>query len=161
MLIWSDVELFSPPPPTLFSAITASNHGFIITLAVFEKHVSNVPVQLGRLVNNGIDPNAGDYDNRTALHLAAASGSQKSVEFLLNNNADPNVADRWGGLPLMDAVKEGHHMVALILKRKGARLVMDENNSGASADQLCNAAASGDVKRLQLLKDAGVNLDQV
>ena len=118
-------------------------------------------LQLGRLVGNGIDPNIGDYDARSALHLAAASGAQKSVEYLLQNKANPNIADRWGGLPLMDSIKEGHHMVTLILKRNGALLSLDNSDDGTSADQLCTAAGNGDVQRLRLLKDAGVNLEQV
>ena len=61
----------------------------------------------------------------------------------------------------MDAIKEGHHMVALILKRKGALLSLQNMDDGSSAEQLCNAAAVGDVRRLRLLKDAGVSLNQV
>lgn len=32
---------------------------------------------LKRLLENGVDPNLGDYDKRTALHVAAAEGQQK------------------------------------------------------------------------------------
>lgn len=117
-------------------------------------------MQLGRLVDNGINPNLGDYDARTAMHLAAASGAQKSVEYLLNHSGDPNTEDRWGKLPLWDAVKGGHHMVALILKRHGGMISKDASQTD-NASQLCKAATADDVRQLQLLKDAGVDLNQV
>ena len=56
------------------------------------------------LLNNGIDPNAKDYDSRSALHLAAAEGKDKIVELLLQFKADVNIKDRWGGTPLLDAI---------------------------------------------------------
>jgi ankyrin repeat protein len=37
-----------------------------------------------RLVINGGDPSVGDYDDRTALHLAASAGQVEVVKFLLD-----------------------------------------------------------------------------
>lgn len=70
-------------------------------------------VMLQRLLEHGVDPNVGDYDNRTPFHLAAAEGQQKAVEYLLNAGAKVNVKDRWGGTPLMDAISSGQPMVRL------------------------------------------------
>eukprot|EP00951_Prasinocladus_malaysianus_P044519 scaffold575774_cov34-Prasinocladus_malaysianus.AAC.1 len=78
------------------------------------------------------------------MHLAAASGAQKSIEYLLANGGNPNAEDRWGGLPLMDAVKHGHHMVTLIIKKYGGQLTKD-GTAGTSADKLCEAAAADDI----------------
>jgi len=39
--------------------------------------------QVKRLIDNGVDPNKGDYDRRTALHLAAAEGNDKVCLFRL------------------------------------------------------------------------------
>eukprot|EP00951_Prasinocladus_malaysianus_P046793 scaffold647945_cov47-Prasinocladus_malaysianus.AAC.2 len=99
---------------------------------------------------------------RTAMHLAASTGALKSLEFLLANGGNPNVRDRWGALPLMDAVKGGHHMATLVIKRNGGRLSSDSSSaaSGTTSDQLCVAAAEGNVAMLQLLRDAGVDLNQ-
>jgi ankyrin repeat protein len=36
-----------------------------------------------RLVDNGVEVNAQDYDNRSALHLAACEGHTHVVEYLL------------------------------------------------------------------------------
>lgn len=116
-------------------------------------------MQLERLIDNGISPNLSDYDARTPLHLAAACGAQKSVEYLLQHGADPCAKDRWKGLPLLDAVKEGHSLVAEIIHQAGGKLYSDEDVA-MSAKQLCDAAAVGDVRKLALLKDADVDLDQ-
>ena len=42
----------------------------------------------------GADVNKGDYDNRTALHLAAAEGQEDIVKYLINRGADVNKKDR-------------------------------------------------------------------
>ncbi len=34
-------------------------------------------VQVKHLIDNNVDPNLGDYDQRTALHLSAAEGHDK------------------------------------------------------------------------------------
>jgi len=47
-----------------------------------------------------VDINAGDYDNRTALHLAAGEGHSDVVQLLCDRGANVNVEDRWGGRPL-------------------------------------------------------------
>ena len=50
-----------------------------------------------------VDLDEGDYDHRTALHLAAGEGRAEVVELLCVAGANPNVEDRWGGRPLDDA----------------------------------------------------------
>ena len=79
------------------------------------------------LVSNVLDINKGDYDNRTALHLAAGEGHLDVVEILCKNGADVNVMDRWGGKPLDDALQKGNAEVAKVLKRYGATCAKDED----------------------------------
>ena len=50
-----------------------------------------------------IDLNQGDYDRRTALHLAAGEGAHEIVQLLCDAGANVNVKDRWGNRPLDDA----------------------------------------------------------
>ena len=53
----------------------------------------------------GVDLYEGDYDNRTALHLAAAEHHPEVVRFLIEHapNAEAlSPRDRWGGTPLDD-----------------------------------------------------------
>lgn len=47
-----------------------------------------------------VDINTGDYDKRTALHLAAGEGHADVIQLLCERGANVNVEDRWGGRPL-------------------------------------------------------------
>ena len=48
-----------------------------------------------RLIVRGFDQDAGDYDRRTAMHLAAAEGRDPVVQYLAENGAAINPKDRW------------------------------------------------------------------
>jgi glutaminase len=45
----------------------------------------------------------GDYDERTALHLAAAAGHYEVVKYLIDAKIPINPRDRWGATPLNDS----------------------------------------------------------
>lgn len=64
--------------------------------------------QLDTLLSNGADPEEGDYDMRSPLHVAAAEGRFTCVDLLLKYNMDPCILDRWDSSPMVDAVKGGH-----------------------------------------------------
>ncbi len=51
---------------------------------------------ISRLVARGIPLEIADYDLRTPLHLAAAEGHHRVVEYLLVQGVKPNPKDRWG-----------------------------------------------------------------
>ena len=72
-----------------------------------------------------IDIDEGDYDRRTALHLACGEGRKEIVETLLQAGANANVQDRWGGTPLDDAAraKKNSASIMSILVKYGARSV--------------------------------------
>ena len=75
---------------------------------------------LRRLVLQGAEIDAADYDGRTALHLAASEGRDEIVSFLLEQGVNPAPIDRWGGTPLDDARRERHERVARLLESAGA-----------------------------------------
>lgn len=52
-------------------------------------------VGLNQMLIKGISPDVQDYDNRTALHLAASEGHTPIVELLLCYRANVNLQDRW------------------------------------------------------------------
>ncbi|KAL3910884.1 MAG: hypothetical protein SGILL_007511 [Bacillariaceae sp.] len=70
-----------------------------------------------------IDVDEGDYDHRTALHLAAGEGRLEIVQLLCQEGANPNVEDRWQNRPLDDAqdAKKNSKAVMSTLVKAGAR----------------------------------------
>merc|ERR1711939_526746 len=81
--------------------------------------------QIRRLKAEGFDLSVGDYDARTALHLAATEGQKKVVKYLLalhqarcsNEGALLLQKDRWGSTPLDDARRNKHEEVVKLLSR--------------------------------------------
>ena len=75
------------------------------------------------LVNGlGLDVDLGDYDKRTAIHLAASEGRLDVVKgLILELKANPSPVDRWGGTPLDDALRQGHAETATFLRGHGAK----------------------------------------
>jgi ankyrin repeat protein len=59
------------------------------------------------LLQAGVDPNAHDGDNRTALMYAAASGQLEIMKGLLAQRADPNLVTPDGTTALISAVLYG------------------------------------------------------
>lgn len=51
--------------------------------------------QLTRLIDNGVNPNVRDYDQRTAFHIAARRGCLKVVDYLVSCKAEINAVDRY------------------------------------------------------------------
>eukprot|EP00536_Pseudo-nitzschia_multiseries_P017950 jgi/Psemu1/227161/e_gw1.1969.3.1 len=72
------------------------------------------------LVSGDVDVNEGDYDRRTALHLAAGEGNAAIVELLCKHKAKVNAEDRWGNRPLDDAENSNSKESAKILREYGA-----------------------------------------
>lgn len=64
-----------------------------------------------------IDLNAQDYDGRTALHLAAAEGKMNVVHYLISRGAEVSPMDRWGNMPIDDAMNGNHATIVDYLKR--------------------------------------------
>lgn len=68
--------------------------------------------RVSSLLNSSANPNARDYDGRTALHLACSEGNALVVNELISHKCTPNLADRWGNTPLYDAVRGGHEVIS-------------------------------------------------
>ncbi|XP_078693871.1 glutaminase kidney isoform, mitochondrial-like isoform X2 [Branchiostoma floridae x Branchiostoma belcheri] len=75
---------------------------------------------LRRCVMLDMDMEVTDYDGRTALHLAAAEGHVQVVRFLLEKcGVRHDLQDRWGQVPLDDAVRFGHKEAEEMLRKAG------------------------------------------
>ncbi|KAL6060416.1 Ammonium transporter [Balamuthia mandrillaris] len=107
------------------------------------------------LVEAGADPERGDYDGRTAAHLAASEGRLALLEFMARRyNVHLNVKDNFGNTPLDDAVNNNFKNVARWLKEKGV-----ECNQKVLGTRLLYAAAQGNLSEIHLLHSAGVDVD--
>lgn len=123
---------------------------------------------------SGIDIFAADYDNRTALHLAASEGHLAAVKFLVESAPDDKksavvtAADRWGGTALDDAVHNGFTECAAVLKAAGATKAEVHHAAGKistssvkvddDAPRILFAAADGDLDELIKLAASGHSL---
>jgi len=84
------------------------------------------------------DPNIGDYDRRTPLHIAASWGQAEAVKTLLNFKADVNALDKNLQTPLWEAIENNHEQCCKILLAAGA--IISENPTISS--KLCTLASS-------------------
>jgi ankyrin repeat protein len=98
--------------------------------------VGDVP-RMRALIENGANPNAGDYDSRTALHLAASNGETSALDYILRciENINVNPLDRLGGTPLDDANRHGHAVAVAMLEAAGG-LRHDNDVLKANAETL-------------------------
>uniref|UniRef100_A0A8C7F1V7 glutaminase n=1 Tax=Oncorhynchus kisutch TaxID=8019 RepID=A0A8C7F1V7_ONCKI len=72
---------------------------------------------LRRFALSLMDMELKDYDSRTALHVAAGEGHVDVVRFLTDAcKVNPFVKDRWGNIPLDDAMQFGHSAVVKVLQ---------------------------------------------
>jgi ankyrin repeat protein len=113
--------------------------------------------ELRRLVQRHIDVSIGDYDGRTPLHVAAANGQVKVVNYLLSDKAfkvNVNALDRWHQSPLTEALRQGHAEIAELLRKAGATTM-----SKALGSRLASAAAVGDIDALNAEVEGGADLE--
>jgi len=73
--------------------------------------LANQVEMLGRLHALGLEIDAQDNKGRTPLALAAMKGAEGSVEWLVENGADPAICDRTRRNPLAWAKENGHNRV--------------------------------------------------
>ncbi|KAK4343469.1 hypothetical protein RND71_036563 [Anisodus tanguticus] len=144
---------------------------------------------LHHLLKRGLDPNESDNNGRSALHIAAAKGSENCVVLLLDFGADPNSRDSEGNVPLWEAIMGKHEPVIRLLVDNGAKLsagdvghfacaAVEQNNlnllkdivrhggdvtlpkvNGSSA--LHVAVCEGNIEIVKYLLDRGAKVDQV
>jgi serine/threonine protein kinase len=93
----------------------------------------NLDTSSSNVNQSALDINKGDYDHRTALHLAASEGHIDVVKFLCQHGANVNVQDRWGGRPLDDALSKGNEGVAKVLLEYGATSDHNDDEKGGSS----------------------------
>lgn len=104
--------------------------------------------RMKKMIKSGVDVNAVDEfmnaDSReledcTALCIAARHGILYSVDFLLDQGADPNIQISKGNTALMEAACRGHLRVVVSLIEIGADLSLC-NAEGKTAEDLAREA---------------------
>ncbi|CAK9808825.1 unnamed protein product [Anthophora plagiata] len=85
-------------------------------------------------------------DGRTALHIACCEGNLNVVRSLLQMGASVHIKDRFSRTPLIDAIEFDHHEIIKLLIQCGAHL---HGSSQVLSEKMCNAAATGNVRRLE------------
>ena len=108
------------------------------------------------LRETNVDPSAGDYDGRTALHVAAVQGRNEIVELLLSRGANANAIDRWGRNPLWEAIRNENDHIATLLRSHGAVVSISECRI---AIILCTLALEGNIHRLTFMVRNGCSVD--
>jgi serine/threonine protein kinase/ankyrin repeat protein len=113
----------------------------------------NLPAVTHFLSSGKTHANFRDYDRRTALHVAASEGQLATCQYLVQQGAQINRSDRWGGSPLDDAHRHRHVDVIQFLRQEGAT-----TGSGNRINNLITAAAEGDVDEVRMFVQQ-LNLD--
>lgn len=118
-------------------------------------------------LSDGIDPNATDFDGRTALMLAAGCGDVATVTALLAAGADARASDNFGGCALTEACDGGSDTVIATLTATGVILANVRPPPSATARCSVSIAArllaivhAHDVPRLRRYIAAGANLNE-
>jgi CRP-like cAMP-binding protein len=109
-----------------------------------------------------LDLECHDYDNRNALHIAAAEGRLLAVSYLLSNSFSPHFKDRWGSTALDDALNGStmYHMYCakLIQSMGGGVSTLKGTDEGRRALERLEQLPIEEVrKRLMYLNRLGYN----
>lgn len=135
------VKAFKRHDPGLMFKLGGNESGVLMCKAAFDGRLDDIK----RLVDNGVDPNESDYDQRTAMHLAASEGQMDILEYLVGIKANIMCRDRFNGTPLEDAVRHNFEvrnapLVQKLLRDHGATL----SGEGLTyVVKMCEYAAEG------------------
>ncbi|XP_046470315.1 receptor-interacting serine/threonine-protein kinase 4-like [Neodiprion pinetum] len=134
----------------------------------FEAVKSNdIEKVVGLLKSKEVDVNAVDVtsDNQTAVHLAAFRGYEKMLRILVDEyNADINIADKIGEIPLQIACDKYNVKIAKYLIEKNSNFpeYAESYLNDKLVDELFEAAESNDVQKVtELIKNKSVDVNSI
>jgi serine/threonine-protein phosphatase 6 regulatory ankyrin repeat subunit B len=108
------------------------------------------------LIDAGVDVDAAQGDDTTALHWAVYKLDVPLVQRLLESGANAAAANRYGSTPLSEAVKAAHAGLVEMLLEAGAD-PESPNGDGQTALMLAARAGSLDIARLLVEHGAAVD----
>jgi Amt family ammonium transporter len=145
--------------------------------ALCEAAASGSLARVECLIAGGANVDAGDYDQRSALMIAASEGHAEVVGALLKAGANANQRDRWGGTAMQDAERSGQSACIDLLQRHAksgpiaadvvgakatgaAAAAAEETQSlaGGSVRELCAAAQDNNVDEMRRLVKRGASI---
>lgn len=104
-------------------------------------------------LDEGANPNAGDFYNGYALTIAAGLGNEEIVQLLVENGADVNIFVDEGYTALAEAVNGGHYQVVAYLLDLG----VNPNQLVSGVTPIFFAAQSGRPDIVELLLQYGAD----
>lgn len=112
------------------------------------------PDMISYLISQSVPVDSKNFEGNTALHEALLAGEKESMQFLLNNRADPNKRDKNGKTVLIAAASiKRPDIVSLILIAGVNANLFD----GTGNNALHYAAMEGDPETVRLLLLAGMD----
>lgn len=107
--------------------------------------------KIKKYLKSGINVNAVTEDNLTALHFAIGHGNIELMQFLVSKGADVDFSYANGFYPLEYAV---------VCRQKKALMYLLEQTCSLETSALHYAAALGEIELLELLMQAGVEVNR-
>ena len=118
-LVYRDEEVRALPEPAKKQTVTETIMFFDLCMAASRGDIQTVK----QLLEDGVDVNYADYDQRTALHIACSDGQIEVAKLLVKEGAEVLSQDRWGQTPYDDALRGGYEEILFAFDRvlRGAR----------------------------------------
>lgn len=148
--------------PALFLMISSA-FGFELDADILLDKINHRDINgLRRLMMKGVNVNARDTaSGNTALIQACGHGYIHMARLLLENGADPNMANHKGVTALMKAVKVSHELVVLLIGKGADVTKTDAEGTTAFTQSIIGALASRvPLEVPRLLLDKGARVDE-
>jgi len=95
-----------------------------------------------------------DYDKRTPLHIAVCNENADAIKFLIDNNGQSDIKDRWGKTPLDYAKHKSKDIINLL-----TNIEMDTEESESNLIDKIDKQKSA-AKEFKLLLESVTNRDK-
>ncbi|XP_030476838.1 potassium channel AKT2/3 isoform X1 [Syzygium oleosum] len=109
---------------------------------------------LEKLLKAKLDPDVGNLEGKTSLHIAASQGHEDCVWLLLKNGCNIHLRDRNGNNALWHAILSKQHSIFRVLYNCAA-----SSDPCTAGDLLCTAAKRNDLEVMKELLNHGLNID--
>jgi len=122
--------------------------------ALLRSVIDNDPLNTKKMINLGVDLEAKNNENDTALLIAVRNNNLEIVMSLLENGAETEVRDLNLNTPLLLAAFNGYAEVCEVLTRSGSKLNAINANS---ENALAIAVKKGDLKLVNMFIELGID----